>query len=82
MSLPPSCLLKEFHQSLNGKEPSESMLDGIAKIWLQHLSTVDANRKRGAAKAAQTRRLKKQQQSSAMFLDQFGIKEFIFDVIV
>ena len=51
------------------------MLDSIAKkcmlsrneveIWLKHLSTVDANRRRGAAKAAQTRRLKKQQQLSA-----------------
>ena len=72
MSLPPSSLLKEFHLSLHGKDPTECMLKDVAKkcmltineveIWLKHLSTVDTNRRRGAAKAAQTRQLKKQQQ--------------------
>ena len=67
MSIPPSRLLKEFFSS--NPEPTEDMVKYIAKstllpvnevdIWLSHLQTVDNNRKRGAAKAAETRRLKR-----------------------
>ena len=74
MSQPPSCMLKEFHQSLHERKPSQIMLVDIAnkcmvpvkevKFWLEHLNTVNVNRRRGAAKAAQTRRLKKHQQLS------------------
>ena len=62
---PPSTILKDFHLSLSGKDPSEVVLKEIAKktllsvsevrMWLDHLKTVDSNRKRGAAKAAATR---------------------------
>ena len=33
-------------------------------MWLEHLKTVDMNRKRGAAKAAETRRQKREKQVS------------------
>lgn len=71
MSLPPSTILKNFFTTLAGHEPSQSMLEDIAKqtllpvgeivMWLDHLKTVSDNRKRGAAKAAETRKLRKQQ---------------------
>ena len=60
------------------KEPSENMLKGVTKkcmltinevdIWLNHLSIVDANRRRGAAKAAKTRQSKKQQQQQLQLI--------------
>ena len=53
------------------RSPSESEIKALAKsvllpeeevkIWVDHLETVAANRKRGAAKAAATRRARKQQ---------------------
>ena len=74
MIRPPSTLLKEFYQQLGQKEPTEAQIETIAKktllpvseviIWLQHLKTVDTNRKRGAAKAAETRRQKRAEQVS------------------
>ena len=67
MSKPPSCLLKEFLSS--NPEPTE-MVKEIAKgtllpvseveISLSHLRTTDTNRKPGAAKAAETRRQKRE----------------------
>ena len=57
--------------SLKGAAPSEQQLEAIScqvllpcaevKMWLDHLSTVQQNRKRGAAKAAETRKRKAQQ---------------------
>ena len=70
MKEPPSSILKRFYQKLGGKDPLEDELTQIAKkvllpvcevkIWLDHLCAVDTNRKRGAAKAAETRRNKLQ----------------------
>ena len=66
MIQPPSASLKEFHSSLKGAVPEPSQLEVIARktmlpvcevnIWLDHLTMIANNRKRGAAKAAQTRR--------------------------
>ena len=74
MRHPPSTLLKEFHQSLKGASPTQAQLLEISKkcllpineveMWLEHLSTIAANRKRGAAKAAETRRRNKQEKQS------------------
>ena len=75
MKEPPSSILKQCHQNLKGKDPSEEELEEMAKkvllpvcevkLWLDHLDTVDTNRKRGAAKAAsaETRRRKLRSQS-------------------
>lgn len=67
MSKPPSTMLKDFYSSLKQRDPTDEQLQKIAKqtllpvggvvMWLEHLKTVDSNRKRGAAKAAETRRL-------------------------
>ena len=67
---PPSMVLKEFFLK-HGDNPSEAHLENVAKetllsvnevqLWMQHLKTVDDNRKRGAAKAARTRQNKKNQ---------------------
>ena len=69
MSKPPSVIMKEAFQGLNG-EPSPSFIVELAKkcllpsdevsFWIEHLQQIQKNRKRGAAKAAATRRLKKQ----------------------
>ena len=66
MKRPPSVIIKEFHTSLKGADPEEAEMETIAtetmlplaevKMWLAHLTMVASNRKRGAAKAAQTRR--------------------------
>ena len=57
--------------SLKGVAPSQQQLEVISrqvllpcaevKMWLDHLSTVQLNRKRGAAKAAETQNRKAQQ---------------------
>ncbi len=70
MKHPPSSILREFYSKLQGREPSEDELKVVAKevllpigevrIWLDHLTTVTVNRKRGATKAAETRRRKPQ----------------------
>ena len=70
MAQPPSAILKDFYQKLARRDPSEAMLEGLAKktllaisevrIWFDHLKTIDANRKRGAAKAAETKRRKRE----------------------
>ncbi len=70
MVQPPSIVLKNYFLSLKGSEPEERMISEVAKktllspdevkLWLDHLKTVETNRKRGAAKAAQTRRNKRQ----------------------
>ena len=71
MAQPPSVLLKEFFLSLKGVDATEKMVEDIAKktllspreckMWLGHLKTVHMNRKRGAAKAAQSRKKKQAQ---------------------
>ena len=66
---PPSVVIKEFiahNDSPNDQELSElakSVLLSVedVKLWVEHLQVVARNRKRGAAKAAATRRAKKQQ---------------------
>ena len=71
----PSVVLKEKFKQLGDSEHTESVISDIAKsvllsphnvkIWFKHLQTVDQNRKRGAAKAAATRRQSKQAKSSS-----------------
>lgn len=66
---PPSTQLKEFFSRF-GSEPPENELKLIASkcllpeddvlMWLKHLQTITENRKRGASKAAETRRRKKE----------------------
>ena len=59
----------KLFNNLKGAKASEQQLKAISQevllpcaeveMWLEHLSTVQQNRKRGAAKAAATRRKKK-----------------------
>ena len=68
MAQPPSHELKEFGSSQ--PEPTENIIEDIArktflpvsevKIWLDHLKTIERNRKREAAKAAETHKHKAQ----------------------
>ena len=67
---PPSAVLKQLFSSSNGNI-TENMIESAAKkvllpygecrIWLSHLQTVLENRRRGAKKAAATRRAKRLQ---------------------
>ena len=67
---PPSAVLKQLFSSSNGVI-SEDMIESAAKkvllpshecsVWLNHLRTVVENRRRGAQKAAATRRAKRTQ---------------------
>ena len=69
MSMSPSDIIKNAFDELGGKTPSDDDITKIAKktllptdeviIWLDHLRQVQKNRKRGADKAAETRRRKK-----------------------
>ena len=73
MTMPPSSVLKDFYSSLQGQDPTDEQVEKIAKqtllpveevvMWLNHLKAVDSNRKRGGAKAAETRRLKRSSKS-------------------
>ena len=66
---PPSLILREAYEELKGKDPSDTFIEEMAKatllppeevgFWFDHLKTIRENRKRGAQKAAQTRRQKK-----------------------
>ena len=68
-SHPPSSMLKELFNKLQGRPITDQFVHDAAKevlltpeqvrIWLEHLSTVLQNRRRGAAKAAATRRAKR-----------------------
>ena len=79
MKQPPSLILKDFFHKLAGREPSEDMLETVARdtllpleevrMWLDHLTIVAGNRKRGAAKAAETRRHKRNSQRSTEVAD-------------
>ena len=67
MLKPPSVLLKEIFDALEGNEPDSDCVEEAAqktllppevRMWFDHLKTVSENRKRGARKAAETRRQK------------------------
>ena len=70
MAQPPSSLLKEFFSAHSN--PTGDQIESIAKktllpvdevnMWLNHLRSVEVNRKHGAEKATETRRRKKAQQ--------------------
>ncbi len=65
---PPSSILKEEFSQAQGKRDSEKFIKVASRkallppddtrIWIEHLSEIVRNRKRGAAKAAATRRAK------------------------
>ena len=73
VSCPPSSVILKFFNTLKGARPSQQMLESISRqvllpcaevqMWLDHLSTVQQNRKRGTAKAAETRRKRKGEQA-------------------
>ena len=75
MAQPPSVILKEFFTSLQGSEPTDGVLTDVAsktllptsevRIRLDHLKTVELNRKRGASRAAMTRRIKEGDQDKS-----------------
>ena len=77
MSKPPSAILKEAFQNLKGKSPSSDFFEDCAKktllppheveMWIQHLATIAENRKRGALKAAETRRQKAEMRSKTVY---------------
>ena len=74
MRHPPSTLLKEFHHNPKGALPTQTQLLEVSKkcllptfaveMWVEHLRTIAENRKRGAAKAAETRRRKKREKQA------------------
>ena len=65
---PPSIILKESFDTIETYPPEDSLYQQLAektllkieevKIWFEHLHTIKQNRKKGAAKAAETRRMK------------------------
>lgn len=69
---PPSVVLKQMFSELGGNPVTDEFVEDAArsvllsvediKIWIDHLTTVVENRKRGAVKAAETRRRKRQAQ--------------------
>jgi hypothetical protein len=66
---PPSEILAEYHRKLNHRCVEEADVDMLAKkcllssddvkLWLEHLTQVSINRKRGAEKAKATRKKNK-----------------------
>ena len=75
ISFPPSAVILNFFNTLRGASPSQRELEAIScqvlllceevNMWLDHLSTVQYNRRRGAAKAAETRRKRKSEQTAS-----------------
>lgn len=73
---PPSSILKDEFSTLKKYPPSDDFIQQIARkvlltpddtrIWLDHLHTILLNRKRGALKAAATRKAKKSARTSGM----------------
>ena len=69
MRKPPSVAIREIFQRFTNWPPSEQQLRETAKavllppqeveMWFDHLKTIKENRKRGALRAAETRRKKK-----------------------
>ena len=74
MKKPPSTVLKEKFDQLTLYPPPESLCYEIAKetllsvsdvtIWFEHLHTIKENRRRGAVKAAETRRKNKERKTA------------------
>ena len=74
---PPSTVLYDFFLSLNGKQPTELQVKSIArkvllptdsvKMWLAHLDVIKQNRKRGAIRAAATRRAKRSAENTQKY---------------
>ncbi len=68
---PPSATLKEAFDAMSNYPPSEPDCSDVSKkvmlpaeevkMWLDHLQTIRENRKKGALKAAETRRKKKRE---------------------
>ena len=66
--MPPSTVLNQIFSNVGDGEVSDELVSSTArkvllstedvKLWLKHLTEVVKNRKRGAAKAAETRRKK------------------------
>ena len=65
MVQPPSIILKDFFTLLQGSMPTDEMRTSIARktllpinevrLWLEHLQTIDSNRKQEASKASDTK---------------------------
>ena len=74
MSEPPSVIIGTAFKKLKGKSVTDNFVEELARktplppddvrLWLSHLETVSDNRKRGAKKASETRRLRKQVQQA------------------
>ena len=87
VSSPPSVVLKQLFTELHvqGKSFTEDIVESAAKkvllptqeveFWLDHLATVSENRRRGATKAAETRRRKRQVSSNTTDRDFCGTCE-------
>ena len=75
MSKPPSEILKDAFNQLKERSPSDDLITEVAQktllskeeviLWFNHLAEVQRNRKRGAEKAAATRRSKQQRDQSS-----------------
>ena len=76
---PPFAILGAAHTNLEGKSPSESLIEELVKQtlfppgkvrwWFSHLETTAENRWRGAQKAAATHRLRKLQARNTQNLE-------------
>ena len=74
MSEPPSVIIGTAFKKLKGKSVTDNFVEELARktllppddvrLWLSHLETVSDNRKRGANKASETQRLRKQVQQA------------------
>ena len=70
-------MLKDFYIALKNETPTEEQVETIAKqtllpvgetvVWLEHLKGTDDNRKRGAAKAVETRKLRMSSKSAKVY---------------
>ena len=76
MVQPPSVILKKAFQSLKGALPTSEQIKKLAEecllpieevtMWMDHLKQIANNRKRGAMKAAETRKKKKAAQTEVV----------------
>ena len=76
MVQPPSMILKKTFQSLKGALPTSEQIKKLAEecllpteevtMWMDHLKQIANNRKRGAMKAAETRKKKKAAQTEVV----------------
>ena len=76
-SPPPSGVIENAFKSKTAVDPDslakETLLPREVTLWLEHLKLVAENRKRGAEKAAQSRRAKKQVSESEAFVVCVGL---------